>query len=68
MVQNVTLEYWRDKDWYVGRLRGVPGVFSQGRSLEELEANIADAYRLMLDDDDVSPGGEVYTKEIGVQV
>jgi predicted RNase H-like HicB family nuclease len=49
-------------------LRGVPGVFSQGRSLEELEANIADAYRLMLEDDDVSPAAEVHTKEIGVQV
>jgi predicted RNase H-like HicB family nuclease len=68
MVQHVTLEYWQDKDWYVGRLRGVPGVFSQGRSLEELEANIADAYRLMLEDDDVSPAAEVHTKEIGVQV
>ncbi len=24
------LEYWRDEDWYVGRLKGIPGVFSQG--------------------------------------
>ncbi len=43
-----TLEYWLDDDWYVGRLREVPGVFSQGETLEELEENIRDAYRLML--------------------
>jgi predicted RNase H-like HicB family nuclease len=43
-----TLEYWKDGGWYVGRLREVPGVFSQGRTLEELEENVRDAYRLML--------------------
>ena len=44
------LEYWRDGDWHVGRLPQVPGVFSQGATLEELEENIRDAYRLMLED------------------
>ena len=43
-----TLEYWKDDDWYVGRLREVPGVFSQGRTLDALEENVRDAYRLML--------------------
>ncbi len=43
-----TLEYWMDDGWYVGRLREVPGVFSQGETLRELEENIRDAYRLML--------------------
>jgi predicted RNase H-like HicB family nuclease len=43
-----TLEYWIDDEWYVGRLREVPGVFSQGETLRELEENIRDAYRLML--------------------
>jgi predicted RNase H-like HicB family nuclease len=33
------LESWIDDGWYVGRLREVPGVFSQGESLAELEAN-----------------------------
>ena len=46
------LEYWRDDKWYVGRLKGVPGVFSQGESLEELEENIRDAYRMMLADEE----------------
>lgn len=43
-----TLEYWRDGDFYVGRLREIPGVFSQGESLEELRENIQDAYDLMV--------------------
>jgi len=45
-----TLEYWQDEGWYVGRLKEVPGVFSQGESLTELEANIRDAYELVLAD------------------
>lgn len=42
-----TLEYWKDDGWYVGRLKQVPGVFSQGETLEELEDNIREAYALM---------------------
>jgi hypothetical protein len=45
MVRYYTLEYWVDDGWYVGRLREVPGVFSQGVSLQELEENIRDAYQ-----------------------
>lgn len=43
-----TLEFWRDGDFYVGRLVEVPGVFSQGETLEELRENIQDAYDLMV--------------------
>ena len=42
-----------DEGWYVGRLREVPGVFSQGESLEELEENIRDVYRLMIEEEGV---------------
>jgi len=47
MLRHFTLEYRIDDDWYIGRLKEVPGVFSQGESLEELEENIRDAYRLI---------------------
>ena len=47
MRRSFTLTYWRDDDWYVGRLEEVPGVFSQGETLEELEENIRDAYELV---------------------
>lgn len=43
-----TLEFWRDGEYYVGRLREVPGVFSQGETLDELRMNIQDAYDLMV--------------------
>ncbi len=48
MRSQLTLEYWRDGDFYVGRLLEVPGVFSQGETLEELRDNIQDAYDLMV--------------------
>jgi predicted RNase H-like HicB family nuclease len=48
MKHEFTLEYWQDDDWFVGRLKEVPGVFSQGESLAELERNIEDAYQLVM--------------------
>ena len=50
MSRNFTLEYWLDDGWYVGRLIEVPGVFSQGETLSQLEENIRDAYQLMVQD------------------
>jgi hypothetical protein len=40
MASRFTLEYWIDDGWYVGRLRQMPAVFSQGETLEALEENI----------------------------
>jgi len=63
------MEFWKDGDWFVGRLPQVPGVFSQGATLEELEVNIQDAYRLMLDEGGERPDGvAISTKEIEVTV
>jgi predicted RNase H-like HicB family nuclease len=59
MRRAFTLEYWIDEDWYVGRLKEVPSVFSQGESLAELEENIQDAYRLIADSDFVPVGSWV---------
>jgi len=50
MKKHFTLEYWADEGWYVGKLREVPGVFSQAETLDALEANIREAYSLMLED------------------
>lgn len=51
MRRSFTLEYWIDDDWYVGRLKEIPGVFSQGETLSELEENIRDAYQLLVESD-----------------
>jgi predicted RNase H-like HicB family nuclease len=63
-----TLEYWLDDGWYVGRLKEVPGVFSQGESLTQLEDNIRDAWQLMVEENVLTPPREVQTKELGVEV
>jgi predicted RNase H-like HicB family nuclease len=66
MTHSMTLEYWIDGGWYVGRLKGVPGVFSQGKSLPELEENIRDAHRMMLEEEGPPPSADAHTKEIEV--
>ena len=52
----LTLEYWQDDGWYVGKLKEEPVVFSQGQDLAELEANIADAYQNLLDTNQQAEG------------
>ncbi|TVR00308.1 MAG: type II toxin-antitoxin system HicB family antitoxin [Desulfovibrionales bacterium] len=46
-----TLVYWEDNGWLVGKIKEIPGVFSQGETLDELKENIRDAYLLMMEDD-----------------
>ena len=69
MEKTFTLEYWKDKGWFVGKLREVPGVFSQGKTMGELEQNIRDAYELMRKDTQVRVRRRVIrTKELGIAV
>jgi predicted RNase H-like HicB family nuclease len=68
MQRTFTLEYWLDDGWYVGRLKEVPGVLSQGETLTELEENIRDAYQLMREDAPALETTNVQAKEIGVEV
>jgi hypothetical protein len=67
MSQSFILEYWNDDNWLVGRLKGIPGVFSQGQTLTELEENIRDAYQLMNMEADPAPA-EVKTKELVLEI
>ncbi len=69
MKRNFTLEYWIDDEWYVGRIKEVPGVFSQGETIEELEENVKDAFKLMTEEDSHSHLHPVaQTKEIILEV
>ena len=47
MRRSFSLEYWIDDNWFVGRLKEIPGVFSQGETLKELVENIWDAYLVL---------------------
>ena len=67
MKHSFTLEYWEDDGWYVGRLKEVPGVFSQGETIEELEDNIRDAYMTMTADDEGLIPERVRTKGFVVE-
>lgn len=68
MKRFFTLEYWTDEGWFVGKLREIPGVFSQGETLEELKDNIADAYRMMLESEPETEHAYSRTLELGVEV
>ena len=68
MKRFFTLEYWTDEGWFVGKLREVPGVFSQGETLEELKENIADAYRMMIESGHEPEHAGAQTLEVGVEV
>jgi len=69
MKRFFTLEYWQDDGWFVGKLKEIPGIFSQGKTLEELKENIIDAYLMMLQEYEVADK-RAGTKcmELGVEV
>jgi predicted RNase H-like HicB family nuclease len=67
MARQFTLLYWKDDGWYVGKLKEVPGVFSQGKTLHELKENIREAYHLMVEEEEKAPPG-VQAIEVGVKV
>lgn len=69
MKRFFTLEYWQDDNWFVGKLKEIPGVFSQGKTIEELKENIIDAYHMMLQESDVEEQHpDVKCIELGVEV
>ena len=69
MITKLTLEYWTDDGWYVGKIKEIPGVFSQGETIEELEKNIKEAYKMMMEESDVQvPISDVKRKELEVEM
>jgi predicted RNase H-like HicB family nuclease len=66
MSVKFTLEYWRDDGWFVGKLKEVPGVFSQGKTLEELKENVKEAYRLMMMEE--GRISDVKTKKVELEI
>ena len=69
MRHEFTMEYWLDEGWFVGRLKEMPDVFSQGETLQELEENIRDAYALLRSDADVDPlPAQAQSRPIEVEV
>jgi predicted RNase H-like HicB family nuclease len=67
MQHTFTLEYWEEDGWLVGQLREVPSVFSQAKTLEELEVNIREVYSLLFEGAEL-PHTNTQTKEIALEV
>jgi predicted RNase H-like HicB family nuclease len=63
-----TLIYWIDDGWYIGRLKEIPGVATQGETLEELKENIEDAYKMMMEEYTDFPQANIETMEISLDV
>ncbi len=47
-MNQLTMIYWKEKKFWLGKLREHPEIMTQGKTLKELEENIKDAYRLMV--------------------
>ena len=68
MERFFTLDYRMDDEGYVGKLKDVPGVFSQGATLDDLEANIRDAHHLMVDAEPALARPGIRRKDMAVHV
>jgi predicted RNase H-like HicB family nuclease len=47
----VTMVYWKSEQFWLGKLLEHPEVMTQGETIEELEENLRDAYRLLILDE-----------------
>ena len=63
-MSSFTVEYWIEDGWYVGKLKEIPGVFSQGETFEELIDNIKDAYSMVLQETQYLPVKDFKTVEV----
>ena len=69
MSKHFTLDYWIDDNWYVGRLKEIPNVMSQGETLEELEENIKDAYQMLIKEEkNIKISYPIQSKDIEVVI
>jgi len=63
MNTKIKIVYWKGEKFWPGKILEHPEIMSQGETVEELEENLKDAYKLMLMDDVPS---DYQLKEISV--
>jgi predicted RNase H-like HicB family nuclease len=51
MNRKLTMVYWKSKKFWLGKRVEHSEIMTQGRTLKELEANIRDAYQMMVLED-----------------
>ena len=64
MNTKIKMVYWKGEKFWLGKILEHPEIMSQGETIEELEENLKDAYKLMLMDDVPS---DYQLKEISVR-
>ena len=47
MPKKLTMAYWKGDQLWLGKLLEHPEIMTQGETIEELEENLRDAFRLM---------------------
>ncbi len=50
-MTKLTMLYWKEDNFWLGKILEHPEIMTQGETLKELEENIKDAYQLMILDD-----------------
>jgi predicted RNase H-like HicB family nuclease len=51
MGKHIMMVYWKGEKFWLGKLLEHPEIMTQGETLEELEENIRDAYKMMIMED-----------------
>jgi predicted RNase H-like HicB family nuclease len=51
MSARLTMVYWKGERFWLGKLLEYPEIMTQGETIEELEENLRDAYRLVVLED-----------------
>lgn len=50
-MNSFTVLYWKEDKFWLGKVLEHPEIMTQGETLDELEENMKDAYRLMVMED-----------------
>jgi predicted RNase H-like HicB family nuclease len=72
MVQTFEATIEKRDKWYIGWVDAVPGAFSQGKTIKEVEENLKESIQLILESQrelkSQKTGGEILKRRIQVQV
>ena len=49
MVRQLTAVYEKHGEWYAAYIKEIPGVNTQGRTLDEARENLEDAFQMLLE-------------------
>ncbi len=72
MEQTFEATIEKHENWYIGWVDAVPGAFSQGKTIKEVEKNLVEAVQLIIESQreliDKESASETVKRKIKVQV